>query len=240
MIARRHLRSSVDLREDERPAVPPKNDALHIRARPPAPLAITPYWLSAPVQSRGLVEPRAPPLSPCPSTRSKGRRRTFSKAASLFNEGGKKRASLFKKSSAADLQRSESVLSFASADAFSRSAMWDQDSGCFASPVSPTLPFGQDAAVQRRARSSSDSTILPVASDFGGSTRSPAFRKAHRPKVSDSSCESMDTVESEILHITAQMECSALSALRSRPSSIRLRRSFETSQRPTANALGWI
>ena len=239
----RQLRSSIDLKHDERPAVPPKEipPSLHIRAKPPAPLDFTPDWLSCPVNSRGSVEPRAPPLSPCPSTRSKGRRRTFSKAASLFNEGGKNRASLFKKSSAAELQRSDSVLSFASADAFSRSPMWDQDSGCYASPISPTSPFQQDAVMQRRTRSSSDSTMLPLASDFGGpQPRTQEFRKAHRPKTSDSSGDSMDTVESEILHITAQMESSALSAMRSRPSSIRMRRSFESSQRPTPNALGWI
>lgn len=50
----------------------------------------------------------------------------------------------------------------------------------------------------------------------------------------------MNTLESEVLHITAQMEKSALSALRSRPPSVRLRRSFETSQLSLMDEMGWI
>lgn len=190
------------------------------------------------------VSLRTPALSPSTSfsastgttrspTSATWKRGTFGRMA----DGSKRRFS--KSPSQVGLHRNDSVLSFASADAFGKASLFDEEeSETYSSPSSPMFDAMAPSTSPRRARSTVDASNYSLPSAFN---YSPAGFPTHRQKDSQSSSTyTDDTVESEIL-MTSQMADSAYQVVRSRPSSlVKPRRSFSDERSAYGRQPLWI
>lgn len=205
----------------------------------------TPDWLCTPITAQSSVPLRMPTLA-CPSSSSVASVGMKSPTSAIWKKGtfgrtaDAARRRLSKSPSQPHLQRNDSVLSFASADAFGKMDFFDDDgtdmftsAPSSASCASPRTPYhhhysDSNARTVRRTRSNTDTSnySLPSSFNYQTSPTSSSSSSSHRPKNSESSIYTEDTAESEVL-MTCQMEESAYQAIRSRPSSlIKIRRSF--------------
>lgn len=203
----------------------------------------TPDWLCAPIVADVSVPLRTPALSPSVSssatsttygrspTSATWKKGTFGRAA----DGTRRRLS--KSPSQVALHRNDSVLSFASADAFGQSNLFDDDEAeAYLSPRSATH-YSSTMSPSRRTRSNTDASNYSLPSSFN---YQPSGFPTHRPKNSQSSTYTDDTVESEVL-MTCQMVESAYQAVRSRPASlIKARRSFSDERSAYGRQPVWI
>lgn len=206
----------------------------------------TPEWLSEPITATSCVPLRTPILSPSTSsintystkspTSASWKKSTFGKTADAA------RRRLSKSPSQIHLQRNDSVMSFASADAFGKTDIFDEDGGNdHTIPCSPKQRFNTSSCRRTRSHTDTSNYSLPTSFNYQTPPLTPAgYNPSHRTKNSESSIYTEDTLESEIL-MTCQMVDSAYQAVKSRPSSlIRIRNSFSDERSAYGRQPVWI
>ena len=225
----------------------------------------TPDWLCTPITAQSTIPLRTPPNIACPSESSiinismkspasaSWKKTTFGRTA----DAARRRMS--KSTSQVQLQRNDSVLSFASADAFGKANLFDNDdepdmvysipSTSSSSPRDVQYATYHDAQTVRRTRSNTDSSNYSLPSSFNYRTPSLASPRSasssssqHRTKNSEDTIYTEDTGDSEVL-MTCQMVESAYQARRSRsrpPSLVKIRRSFSDERSAYGKEAMWV